>query len=67
MCRTLQRNLRKTRDVEFHELVAKEGPEKAREIFSELNLDAYEYSVRSVARRHMEPILDPSRRSFWHR
>lgn len=67
MCRKLQRELRKTRRIEFEELSKKEGPAQAQTLFNDLNLDAYEQSVRSVARRHIEPILDPSRRSFWRR
>jgi 5-formyltetrahydrofolate cyclo-ligase len=67
MCRKLKRALRKVRDREMEALKDKHGAEEAQKIVEQANAESAEWSVRSIARRHMNPILDPSRRSFWRR
>jgi hypothetical protein len=67
MCRKLKRALRHVRSREIEALNSKHGAEEAQRIISQSEAEDREWSVRSIARRHMNPILDPSRRSFWRR
>ena len=67
MCRKLKRALRHVRSREIEALTTKHGAAEAQTIIRQADAEDREWSVRSIARRHMNPILDPSRRSFWRR